>query len=298
MDRFEEMKVFTRVVEMSSFSKAAEALALPESTVSDIVKRTENRLGVKLLDRNTQTSRPVVPTLDGQIWYRKCLRIVGDVEEAEAGFLGTLPRGRLRIDVQGTLARYFLLPQLSDFLDECPGIELQITEENRLVDPIHEDVDCVLRVGIPEDSDLVARHLGMLQEVTVASPAYLSRNGTPKSPDQLEGHCQIGYLSLARGTSRPLSFTVDGQQIEHEIRAAFITTGTETMMVAARLGMGLIQAPRYQLAGDLATGRLVEVMPETPPASSPVLVLYPRERQLSPRLHIFLDWLGSIDFNA
>lgn len=293
MDRFEEMRVFTRVVEMNSFSKAAEALDLPASTVSDIIKRSETRLGVKLLDR---TTRVVAPTLDGQVWYRKCLRIIHEVEEAEAGFQGSLPRGRLRVDVHGTLARYFLLPQLEHFQSECPGIELVLSEGDRLVDLVREGVDCVLRVGVPEDSDLIARQLGLLPEVTVASPAYLARHGTPRSPDDLDGHRVVAFLSSQTGDALPLYFTIDGQEEQRQIPASFVTTGADTMLVAARLGMGLIQAPRYHMAADLAAGRLVEVLADTPPAPSPVSVLYPRDRQLSPRLRVFLDWLGSIEF--
>lgn len=295
MDRFEEMKVFTHVVEMNSFSKAAEALGLPASTVSDVIKRSETRLGIKLLDR---TTRVVTPTLDGQVWYRKCLRIVSDVEEAEAGFQGSVPRGRLRVDVQGTLARYFMLPRLEHFQSECPGIELVLSEGDRLVDLVREGVDCVVRVGIPEDSDLIARRLALLPKVTVASPAYLARYGTPSSPDDLARHRMVAFLSSQTGESLPLCFTIDGQEVERQVPATFVTTGADTMLVAARLGMGLIQAPRYHMAGDLAAGRLVEVLADTPPAPSPVSALYPRDRQLLPRVRVFLDWLDSIPFET
>lgn len=295
MDRFDEMRVFLRVVEMRSFRKAAEALGLPASTASDVIKRTEARLGVKLLDR---TTRMVAPTLDGEAWYRRCLRIVSEVEDAEAGFRGGSPEGRLRIDAHGTLARHFLLPRLPTFLGAYPGIDLVLSEGDRLVDLLREGVDCVVRVGEPADSDLIARRLGELPEVTVAAPTYLERYGCPQSPDDLAGHRMVGFLSSRTGGALPLYFTVGDREIERTVPATLLTTGGETMVAAARLGLGLIQVPRYHLSEDLAAGRLVEVLPDMPPAASPVSALYPRDRQLSPRVRVFLEWLSQIDFSA
>ncbi len=144
MDRFDAMRVFTRVVERRSFTAAAEDLGLPRSTVTDAVKQLEARLGVKLLQR---TTRHVSPTLDGEAYHRRCLALIDDLEDAEAAFSGVKPKGVLRVDVQGTLARHFLLPQLPEFLAEYPGIELYMSEGDRLVDLVREGIDCVLRVG-------------------------------------------------------------------------------------------------------------------------------------------------------
>lgn len=295
MDRFDEMRIYLRIVEMRSFRKAAESLALPPSTASDVVKRTEARLGVKLLDR---TTRMVAPTLDGEAWYRKCLRIVSEIEDAEASFSGGRPQGRLSIGAHGTLLRHFLLPKLPWFLQAYPGIDLVVAEDDRLVDLIREGVDCVVRVATPADSDLVARHLGDLAEVTVASPTYLERHGTPNSPDDLAGHRAVGFLSSQTGAPLPLYFTIGQREVERSIPAALITTGAETMVAAARLGLGIIQVPRYHLADDLAAGHLIEILADWPPAPSPVSALYPRDRQMSPRVRVFLDWLRQIDFDV
>jgi DNA-binding transcriptional LysR family regulator len=293
MDRFVEMMVFARVVEMRSFRKAAEALGMPASTVSDVVKRTEGRLGVKLLDRNT---RVVNPTLDGEQWYERCLRIIHDMEDAEASFRPGKPEGRLRVDVHGTFARHFLMPNLPDFIAAYPNVELILSEGDRLVDLVREGVDCVVRVGVPADSDLAARQLGALHEMTVASPEYLKRHGAPKTPDDLDGHRMVGFLSSATGRAMPLYFMVGESEVERVIPCTLLTTGAETMVAAARLGMGLIQVPRYRLAADLDAGRLVEVLAETPPSPSPIFALYPRHRQLSPRVKAFLQWVGKLDF--
>src|SRR4030081_1815469 len=121
LDRFDAMRVFTRVVERRSFTLAAEDLGLPRSTVTDAVKQLEARLGVRLLER---TTRQVNPTLDGEAYHRRCLSLIADVEEAEAAFGGAKPKGLLRVEVHGTLARHFVIPRLPNFLAEYPGIEL------------------------------------------------------------------------------------------------------------------------------------------------------------------------------
>src|SRR6202163_527151 len=140
MDRFDAMRVFTRVVERRSFTQAAEYLGLPRSPVTDAVKQLEARLGVRLLER---TTRQVRPTLDGEAYHRRCLSLISDVEEAEAAFGGAKPKGLLRVDVHGTLARHFVLPRLPDFLAEYPEIELYMSEGDRLVDLVREGIDCV-----------------------------------------------------------------------------------------------------------------------------------------------------------
>ena len=167
MDRFDAMRVFTRVVERRSFTLAAEDLALPRSTVTDAVKQLEARLGVRLLER---TTRQVRPTLDGESYHRRCLSLIADLEDAEAAFGGAKPKGLLRVDVHGTLARHFVMPRLPDFLAEYPGIELYMSEGDRLADLIREGIDCVLRVGEPQDCDMIARQVVMLDRLTCAAP--------------------------------------------------------------------------------------------------------------------------------
>src|SRR5258708_10260312 len=167
MDRFDAMRVFTRIVERRSFTRAADDLGLPRSSVTDAVKGLEARLGVRLLRR---TTRHVSPTLDGEAYYRRCLALIADLEDAEAAFGGAKPKGLLRVDVHGTLARHFVLPCLPDFLSEYPEIELYMSERDRLVDLVREGVDCVLRVGDLQDSDMVARRVAVLEEITCAAP--------------------------------------------------------------------------------------------------------------------------------
>lgn len=167
-----------------------------------------------------------------------------------------------------------------------------------MIDPAREGVDCVLRVGIPADSDLIGRQLGSPVEVTVASPAYLVRFKTPRSLDDLAGHRMIGFVSSQTGQSMPLCFTVAGVEVRRMVPDALATTGAETMVSAARHGVGLVQAPHYHLAEDLCRGTLVEVLSDARPAPLPVTLLYPMQRQLSPRVRVFLDWVRKINFGA
>src|SRR3979490_1924957 len=207
MDRFDAMRVFTRVVERRSFTLAAQDLGLPRSTVTDAIKQLEARLGVRLLER---TTRQVNPTLDGEAYHRRCLSLISDVEEAEAAFGGAKPKGLLRVDVHGTLARHFVMPRLPDFLAEYPGIELYMSEGDRLVDLIREGIDCVLRVGDIKDSDMIPGRVAMLDEITGAVPAFTGRLGQPAGVGALGGHIMVGFHSSAAGTLLPLEFVVDG----------------------------------------------------------------------------------------
>jgi DNA-binding transcriptional LysR family regulator len=288
MDRFDAMRVFSRIVERRSFTLAAEDTGLPRSTVTDAVKQLEARLGVRLLQR---TTRHVSPTLDGEAYYQRCLAILADIEDAEGAFAGTKPRGMLRVDVHGTLARHFVLPSLPAFLATYPDIEFYMSEGDRLVDLVREGIDCVLRVGTPQDSDMIARRVAMLEEITVASPAYLERHGRPAHPEKLKGHRMVGFRSSGTGGLLPLEFIIDETVRNITIPATVAVDAAESYISAARMGLGMIQIPRYHAEKDLAEGTLVHVLPNFPLTQTPVSLLYPRNRQLSPRVRVFIDWL-------
>ncbi len=291
MDRFDAMRVFCRVVERRSFTLASEDTGLPRSTVTDAIKQLESRLGVRLLQR---TTRHVSPTLDGEAYYQRCLRILSDIEDAEGAFAGAKPKGVLRVDVHGTLARHFVLPNLPSFLETYPDIELQITEGDRFVDLIREGIDCVLRVGTLQDSDMIGRRVAMLEEVTLAAPAYVERFGMPAHPDRLDGHRMVGFRSSATGGLLPLEFQIDGVVREITLPATISVNAAESYFAAARLGLGLIQVPRYHTDEAIRSGELLHVLPDYPPTRTPVSMLYPRSRQLSPRVRVFIDWLVKV----
>jgi DNA-binding transcriptional LysR family regulator len=281
------MQLFVRIVERRSFTAAAHDTGIPRSTVTQVVRKLEERLGVRLLQR---TTRVVSPTLDGEAYYRRCLSILDDIEDAEGAFGDAVPKGRLRVDVQGTLARHFLMPGLPAFFAQYPDIELSMSESDRWVDLVHEGVDCVLRFGRLPDSDMVARPVGKLVRFTCASPEYWKRFGKPESIDALEGHRMIGLRSLTTGNIRPLEFVVDGNVRSVSPATTLTVTGPESYRDGTRLGLGIAQMPYFHIEDDLRRGNLLAVLQEFPPPEMPVNLMYPRNRQLSPRVRVFLDW--------
>jgi DNA-binding transcriptional LysR family regulator len=281
------MRVFVRVMERRNFAQAADDLGLSRSTVSEAIQAIEKRLGVRLLQR---TTRLVRPTVEGQEFYDRCRAILADIENAEAAFSKAPPSGPLRIDVHGDFARWFLLPALPEFLEAFPEIRLHIGEGDRLVDLVNENVDCVIRVGEPKDSSLLVRRVGWLKEGTFASPDYLARHGLPSSPEDLAGHKMIGFVSSATDRVIPLEFRAPTGLRQLTLPCTACVTSAATYTMLAKMGLGLIQAPRYKLEPELVEGTLVEVLPAFPPDPSPVSILFPERRQVSPRVRVFVDW--------
>lgn len=285
------MQLFTRIVERGSFAAAAADLGLARSTVTAAIKQLEDDIGVRLLER---TTRHVTPTLDGRGFYERCLSILADVDEAENIFRDAQPRGLLRVDAHPHLTRTLLVPRLHEFLDRYPLIDLQIGQGDRLVDLVREGVDCAIRAGELEDTGLIMRRLGQLTEITCASPAYIEKHGMPRSPDELEGHQAVGFISSRTGQIMPLEFTVDGELRHVTLPCRLTVNNSDTMVDLARQGYGLMQAPRYRFRDDLEAGRLVEVLADFPPSPTPLSALYPQNRQLSPRVRVFIDWIAKV----
>jgi DNA-binding transcriptional LysR family regulator len=294
LDRIDVMRLFVRIVERRSFTGAANDMEIPRSTATKVIAEMESRLGVRLLQR---TTRVVRPTLDGEAFYQRCTRIVQEIEDAEGAFDGSKPKGLLRVEVQGTLARHFLLPGLPTFFERYPDIELSISESDRWVDLVEEGVDCVLRYGLLRDSGLVARQVAMLTRLTCATPAYLKKFGTPVDIDDLAGHRVVGLRSITTGVVTPLEFQTKTGLRTLSQPGVLTVTGTESYLAGIRLGLGMAQVPHFHVADDLRRGRLVEILKQTRPPSMPVSLLYPRTRQLSRRVRVFIDWAAK-EFEA
>lgn len=287
MDRLDAMRLFVRIVERRSFTLAANDTGVPRSTVTQVVQQLEERLNVRLLQR---TTRVVKPTLDGEAYYRRCISILDDVDDAEGAFSGAVPKGMLKVEVQGTLARHFLVPSLPDFFARYPDIELTMSESDRWVDLVQEGMDCALRYGKLPDSDLIAREVAMLERITCATPEYFRRFGTPKDLKSLEGHRVVGIRSITTGSITSLEFTGGAKLESVSLPATFAVTSPESYIAGTRLGLGIAQMPRFHIQDDLKNGSLVSVLKHLPPPSVPVSLVYPRNRQLSPRVRVFLDW--------
>ncbi|MGV7243899.1 LysR family transcriptional regulator [uncultured Caballeronia sp.] len=291
MDRFQEMQVFIRIAERSSFTQAADDLQIPRATVTNLLKRMEERLGTRLLERTTRTVRL---THDGEAFYRRCVRLIADMEEAEGSFRNVAPKGLLRVNVQGTLAKNFVVPALPGFIAMYPDIELQIGEDDRLVDLVREGIDCVLRAGTLQDSSMVGRRVALMEQVTVASPAYLAQFGEPLTLESLSVHRAVNYVSSGSGRVFPLEFTVDDRVVEMQLPAVLSVTGADLYTGAAVAGLGMVQVPRYRVKEELSEGKLKIVLDAFAPPPMPVSVLYPQNRQLSSRVRVFAQWLRDI----
>ena len=294
MDRIDLFRVYARVVECANFSRAADTLGLPRSTVSAAVQELEGRLGARLLNR---TTRQVAPTQEGAAFYERCLRLVADMEEAENLFrhASVGPSGMLRVDVPGRVGRLIVAPALPAFLEAYPQIDVTLGVTDRAVNLIEEGVDCVLRVGVLPDSGLVARPIGMLSLINVASPAYLARHGVPLAPDDLAaGHVCVNYASPSSGRLAPWEWLDGGVSRTVPLRGRVTVNSAEAYIASCVAGLGLIQIPAYDVQPQIAAGELVEVMPDHRPASMPMTLLYPQRRSPSRRVQVFADWLEAL----
>lgn len=291
MDQVKAMKVFVRIYERSSFTLAADDLNLPRATLTHTLNQFEAWLGTRLLERST---RRVRPTLDGEAYYLRCVQLLAELEEAELAFRSVAPKGRLRVDLHGTLAKYFVIPALPQFMARYPEIELSISEADRFVDLIAEGVDCVLRAGTLGDSALIGRRIATLRQVTCASPAYLRKYGEPKSLADLREHRAVNYVSRTTAKLFPFEFMVEGQVQEVTIDGALSVFGAEIYSASAVAGLGIIQCPHYRMAELISQGVMQEILSDTPPPLMPVSVLYPQNRHMSPRVRVFVDWLAEI----
>ncbi|MGO4624746.1 LysR family transcriptional regulator [Ensifer sp. 2YAB10] len=293
MDRIELFRIFTRVVESASFTRAADTLGLPRSSVSAAVQTLETRLGTRLLHR---TTRKVAPTQDGAAFYERCLRLISDMDEAENLFRRDTsgPSGRLRVDLPSRIGRLIVAPALPEFLDRYPGIDIDLGMTDRAVHLIEESVDCALRVGPLADSGLIARPFGTLRLINVASPDYLERHGTPKTPADLAEHFAVNYASPSSGRVEDWEWIEGGAVRTVAVAGRVSVNSAEGSIACCLAGLGLIQIPAYDVIDHLKEGRLVEVMPDHNAAPMPMALLYPHRQHLSRRLKVFADWLEAL----
>lgn len=291
MDRFETMRLFVRIVERGNFASAARDLQLPRATVTRAIQQLEVHLGTRLLER---TTRAVRPTEDGNIYYGRCVQLLSDLDEVESGFRPSEPKGPLCVDMQGTLARFFVLPALPDFIRQHPAIEMRISETDRMVDLVEEGIDCVLRAGVLPDSSLVGRKVAESEQMTLASPAYLARFDVPLGLDDLTEHRMVAYAASASGQPYPLDFEVEGGVREVMLPFDVTVRGAEIYTAAGVAGLGLIQVPRYRVQHQIDAGELVPVLRHNPPPPMPISVLHPGQRHISPRTRVFADWLTAL----
>ncbi|KLD77774.1 LysR family transcriptional regulator [Xanthomonas hyacinthi] len=293
MDRFDALRLFARIVELGSFTRAAAELDLPRATATYAIKQLEARLQARLLER---TTRQVRATVDGQAFYERCRHILAELDDAEGALRGAArsPRGLLRVDMHGNHALRVVLPRIDEFHARYPHIQLAIGSGDRLVDLLREGVDCVVRSGHPRESSLVVRRLATLHEVVCASPAYLAEHGVPTHPQQLAQHRAVRFFASGHDIDYPFEFLIDGQVRQVQVQGWIAVNDAQAYVACALRGHGLIQIPRLSVEEHLADGRLLQVLPQWRAPALPVSVLYPQHRQSSPRLRVFVDWLAAL----
>lgn len=293
MDRIRQMQIFIQVMESGNFTRAAEALSIPRSTVSTEIQALEDRLNTQLLLR---TTRKIVATQDGRRFVETARDIVDAVAASERMFqqTGLHLSGRLRVDLPSRIGRKLVIPALPGFLAGHPDLAIDLSASDRMVDLVADGVDCALRLGVLEDSELVCRRLGTVPFVTCASRRYVAEYGVPASPDDLESHTLINYATRFPATSSVLQYQNGGQLHETEMQNTITVDGAEPYIEAALFDLGLIQVPAYDVRSLLTSGELVEVLTNYKPPPVPLSVLFVSRRNLSPKVRVFSRWLEEV----
>lgn len=278
-----EVLVFTQVVRSGSFTAAARELGMQKSTVSRKVSDLEERLGVRLLQRTTRTLHL---TDEGRIFFEHCQRAMAELDEAQLALSGmrATPTGLLR--VTAPLSFGFLGPMLGPFLERHPEVQLEMVCTDRVVDLVEEGFDVAIRAGRLPDTSLIARRLGNLPRILVASPAYLARRKAPRSPEQLPDHACLVF-----GGQRVWALTCDGRTFDVQVKPRLVVNDFELLLDATLAGAGIALLPGPTCEAAIRDGRLRHVLPACAGAETPIHALYASTRHLSAKVKAFVEFL-------
>nr|WP_295773265.1 LysR family transcriptional regulator [Rhodoferax sp.] len=300
MSLLQQMRTFTRVAELSSFSQAALDLGLPKATVSTAVQQLENALGTRLLHR---TTRSVALTQDGQAFYERSKDALADIDELQTMFQQPSPsaasalKGRVRVDMSTVMARCAVLPSLPELLQLHPQLEIELSSTERRVDLISEGFDCVVRAGTVTDPGLVSRPLPPMPMVNCASPQYLARHGTPQTLDDLARHQLVHYAATLGAKCGGFEYVLDDVDCAIPMGGPLTVNNAEAYQAACLSGLGLIQAPLSGVGDALAEGRLVAVLPGYRARPMPLSLVYANRRNQPARVRVVMDWLSAVVTN-
>lgn len=293
MDRLQAMQVFVRVVDSNSFTKAADTLNLPRPSVTNIIQNLERFLKTRLLQRTTRRLRL---TSAGVTYYEACVQILAQIDEIEAPFVegGMSPRGKLRIDTSGPIAKMVIIPALDDFHSKFPDIQLSLGISDKRLDLVEEGIDCAIRIGVLPDSSLIARSVGVMHSLTAASPGYIQRYGIPDQLADLSSHVAARYVSGRTGRPVEVHFVIDGERVDVEMPQVMSVNDAEALLAVGLRGLGLIQVARMLAIPHIESGELVELLPEWRPTRMPISIVYPQSRQQSSALRAFIEWMTEL----
>ncbi|HEY0921499.1 LysR family transcriptional regulator [Rheinheimera pacifica] len=295
MDHLLAIKVFCRVVETGTFSRAADLLDMPKSTVTKLVQELEAHLRLKLLHR---TTRRVTVTMEGAAYYERTTKLLHELEDIESNISNeqSTPRGRLKVDMASAIANFILLPALPSFMQQYPEIQLELGVSDTNIDLLTDNIDCVIRGGELNDTSLIAKRIAELTFVTCAAPSYLKQYGTPQTPDELSSKHRIIYYR-SRKTNRvvPLRFSNRQQSMEIQQQGSPLSVNDSTAQLTATLsGLGVSQLPLFMAQPFLDNGKLQLVLPDWQRAAFPLYLIYPPGRHLSGRLSTFINWVMAV----
>ena len=290
MDRLDAMRAYTRVVESGSYAEAARQLGLTRSAVSKAVTELEHHLGSRLLDR---TTRRVTPTEAGRAYHERVAGILADVEETEAAIsrLHDEPKGLLKVNAPMSFGTLFLSSAIADFMVAYPELRIEAIMNDRFIDPLEEGVDVTVRIGVLQDSSLIARKLAPARRVLVASPGYLKKHGVPASPADLADHRALNF-GHASGQQR-WQLQNGGEVVSVPIDAALCSNNGDVLRAAALNGNGITLLPTFLVGPDIAAGRLSLVLPDHPPVGLGIYALYAPNRYLAAKTRVFVDFLSA-----
>lgn len=289
MDRFTSMQVYTSVVELGSFTAAANVFRMSPGMVTKHINAIEKRLDATLIKR---TTRRLQVTEVGKAYYESCKDILKKIEDAEAGtaILSGKPKGLLKVSASLWFGSITLTPIVCDYLNHFPDVSVELSLSDRFVDIIDEHFDVAIRIGELSDSSLIARKLTNFELSICASPAYLNKHGTPTKPEDLKNHECLGFTNWRSQSGwKVVEKALTNQGMS---RSRFDSNNGQALRQAALKGIGIILMPKVLLAQDIQAGQLVEVLKEFTPPSRPVNAVYPKERQTTPKLASFVDYLA------
>ena len=289
MDKLASIKAFTQVVAHGGFTAAAREMGASRSAVNKLVINLENELGVQLLHRST---RRVSPTETGLAFYERCVSILADLQEAELAVsrLHKEPLGILKVNAPMSFGTLHLAPAIADFMAQYPDLRLQVTLDDRFVDPIEEGFDAIIRIAEPPlAASLVVHPITKVKRVICAAPSYLDRYQTPTHPLELRDRSCLHYGYLATGNQWKLVGT-DGEHIV-SVHGALCSNNGEMLREAAIRGLGIALLPTFIVGKDLQQGTLKAILSDYSPPEISICVLYPINRHLSTKIQVFTDFL-------
>lgn len=283
------MQVYTSVVELGSFTAAANVFRISPGMVTKHINAIEKRLDATLIKR---TTRRLQVTEVGKAYYESCKDILKKIEEAEAGtaILSGNPKGLLKVTASLWFGSISLTPIICDYLNQFPDVSVELSLSDRFVDIIDEHFDVAIRIGELSDSSLIARKLATVELSICASPAYLNKHGTPTKPEDLKNHECLGFTNWRSQSGwKVVEKALTNQGVS---RSRFDSNNGQALREAALKGIGIILMPKVLLSHDIQAGQLVEVLKDFTPPSRPVNAVYPKERQTTPKLASFVDYLA------